>query len=73
MSGPRDYNECAVCFGLYEDDIADGQLTQEWIQCTEAGCRKWMHISCLDTDGDMFICNVCKNAFCKNAIGKINV
>ena len=38
-------NECAVCFGLYEDDVADGQLTQEWIQCTETGGGKWMHIS----------------------------
>lgn len=38
-------NECAVFFGLYEDDVADGQLTQEWIQCTETGGGKWMHIS----------------------------
>ena len=53
MPWPTRSNECAVCFGLYEDNVADGQLTQEWIQCTEAGCRKWMHISCLDTDGGM--------------------
>ena len=57
-------NECAACFGLYEDDVADGQLTQEWIQCTEKSCKKWMHVSCLDTDGEMYICSVCKNTFC---------
>lgn len=46
-------NECAACFRLYEDDVADGQLTQEWIQCTENSCGKWMHVSCLNTDGEM--------------------
>ena len=59
-------NECAACFGLYEDDFIDGQLVQEWIQCTDLDCGKWMHINCLDTDskGDMYICSVCKNIFC---------
>ena len=40
-------SECATCFGLYEDDFIDGQLVQEWIQCTDPDCGKWMH---LDTD-----------------------
>ena len=56
--------ECAACFRLYEDDVADGQLTQGWIQCTENSCGKWIHVSCLDTDGEMCICSVCKNIFC---------
>ena len=59
-------DECATCFGLYEDDLIDGQLVQEWIQCTDPDCGKWMHINCLDTDskGEMYICSVCKNIFC---------
>ena len=59
-------SECAACFGLYEDDFVDGQLMQEWIQCTDPDCGKWMHINCLNTDsnGEMYICSVCKTTFC---------
>ena len=58
--------ERAICFGLYEDDFIDGQLVQEWIQCTDPDCGKWMHINCLDANskGEMYICSVCKNIFC---------
>ena len=57
--------ECAVCFGLYEDDLIDGQLVLEWIQCTDTDCWKWMHASCLniDSNGKLFICHVRKNTF----------
>ena len=48
---------CAACFQLYEDDVADGpRLKSGFMQCTENSCRKWMHVSCLDTDGEMYIC-----------------
>ena len=41
-------NECAVCFGLYQDDLSStGKLTTEWVECTSAGCKKWMHAHCL--------------------------
>lgn len=43
-------SECAACFGLYEDDITDGQLMHEWIQCTDPDCGKWMHVDCFSTD-----------------------
>ena len=41
-------NECAVCFGLYQDDLSStGKLMTEWVECTNAGCKKWMHAQCL--------------------------
>ena len=41
-------NECAVCFGLYQDDLSStGKLLTEWVECTNAGCKKWMHAQCL--------------------------
>ena len=44
-------NECAACLGAYEDDIIDGVLRKEWIQCTNSYAGgKWMHCSCLSTD-----------------------
>ena len=38
------------CFGVYEDDLIDGELSQEWIQCTNDRCEKWMYVECLSTD-----------------------
>ena len=35
-------NECAVYFGVYEDDLMDGELHREWIQCTNDSCEKLM-------------------------------
>jgi len=36
-------NECSVCLGLYEDDLVDGVLVNEWIRCTNVSCGLWMH------------------------------
>jgi len=33
-------NECAICFGLYQDDLSTtGKLMREWIECTNEGAR----------------------------------
>lgn len=58
-------NKCALCFGLFEDDLSViGKLEREWVQCTNAICAKWMHSECLHTEGNMFICGVCNMLFC---------
>ena len=37
-------NECAICLGIYEDDISNGILQKEWICCTNTStCGLWMH------------------------------
>ena len=38
-------NECASCFGLYDEDIdpETGDVTCDWIQCTNEDCCVWMH------------------------------
>ena len=55
-------SECAVCFELYEDDVNDdGDVTCDWIQCTNEQCSLWMHTTCLD---GKYICAVCQNMFC---------
>ena len=43
-------NECAVCFGVYEDDLDSdtGEPTCEWLQCTAEDCGVWAHSDCLD-------------------------
>ena len=52
-------NECAACLGAYEDDIIDGVLEKEWIQCTNLdACGKWMHCSCLMRMGYIFALSV---------------
>ena len=57
-------SECASCFGLYEDDINEnGDITSEWIQCTNEECALWMHTHCLDASDGMFVCAVCQNTF----------
>ena len=34
-------NECAVCFGLYQDDLSTtGKLMREWVECTNQRCKK---------------------------------
>lgn len=56
------YDECAVCFGTYDEDVIDGELRREWIQCTNLDCNKWMHSECLvAADSQVYICYVCKN------------
>lgn len=54
-------NKCAVCFGLYDEDIDSetADLMSDWIQCTNDGCGVWVHTECLDKcDGD-YVCCVC--------------
>ena len=59
-------NECAACFGLYEEDIDpdSGDITREWIQCTDEDCGVWMHTECLDKCDDDFVCCICGAIFC---------
>ena len=64
QQGEISSNECAICFGAYEDDLIDGELSQEWIQCTNESCEKWMHVECLSTNDDgLYVCQVCNNTF----------
>jgi len=33
-------NECAVCFGLYQDDLSTTEKwMREWVECTNEGAR----------------------------------
>ena len=58
-------NECALCFGLYEEDLSmTGKLEREWVQCTNATCGKWMHAECLNIEDGMFVCGLCSMLFC---------
>jgi len=58
-------NECARCFGLYDEDVDPdtGDVTCDWIQCTSDNCGVWMHTECLaKCDGD-YVCCVCETLF----------
>ena len=58
-------NECALCFGLYEEDLSmTGKLEREWVQCINATCGKWMHAECLNIEDGMFVCGLCSMLFC---------
>lgn len=50
-------NVCSVCLGLYEDDLLDGVLQNDWVCCTN--CDKWMHLDCLTTEGENYVCVLC--------------
>ena len=59
-------NECAVCSGIYDDDIIDGVLQKEWIRCTNTDtCGLWMHCECLgkDSESSLYVCHMCKTTF----------
>ena len=58
-------NECAVCFGAYDDDLGqDGKPVRDWIQCTYPDCSKWMHEECLEKDSNhCMICPLCHTLF----------
>jgi len=49
-------NECAACFGLYEDDPEP----TEWIKCTNEDCQVWSHAECLEISDNAYICVVCE-------------
>ena len=58
-------NECASCFGLYDQDIhpETGDVTCDWIQCTNKDCCVWMHTECLDKCNGDYMCCVCETLF----------
>ena len=49
-------NECAVGFGLYEDDSD----TAEWIQCANEDYKVWSHAECLEMCKDAYVCVICE-------------
>ena len=56
--------ECAICFGLYQDDLfTTGKLMREWVECTNERCKKWMHSQCLQEGNDLDVCGVCNCRF----------
>ena len=59
-------NECAICFGLYDEDIdpETGDLANDWIQCTNENCSVWMHTECLEICDHDFVCSICGTLFC---------
>ena len=59
-------NECAACFGLYDEDVDpdSGDIIQDWIQCTDEGWGVWTHTECLDKCDDDFVCGICGAIFC---------
>ena len=53
-------NECAICFGLCQDDLSStGKLLTEWVECTNTTCKKWMHIQCLQLKDGLYVCGLC--------------
>ncbi len=43
---------CAVCCGAYIDDVDEtGEVTADWIQCTEEDCASWSHVGLLGKGG----------------------
>ena len=55
---------CAVCFVLYQDDLSSTRkLLTEWMQCTNTGCMKWMHIQCVHLSEELYSCEVCGTQF----------
>ena len=49
-------NECAACFGLFEDDTEP----VEWIECTNEDCRVWSHADCLEKCDNAYVCVACQ-------------
>ena len=43
---------CAVCCGAYIDDVDEtGEVTADWIQCTEEDCASRSHVGLLGKGG----------------------
>ena len=42
----------------------DGDVTCDWIQCTNEQCSPWMHTTRLDKSDGEYNCAVCQNVFC---------
>jgi len=47
-------NECAACFGLFEDDPD----SVEWIECTNKNCKVCCHKEYLEKCDDSYLCVV---------------
>ena len=45
-------NECATCFGQWDDD----DDADEWLQCTNEEYVVWSHADCLEKCDDAYIC-----------------
>ena len=56
-------NECAACFGTYEEDPNTGDLIAEWIQCTNKSCGVWSHCDCLDKTEGEYVCAIYQTTF----------
>ena len=42
-----DSSQCPVCLGVYEDDLVDKILINEWVSCTNTEtCGLWMYVDC---------------------------
>lgn len=55
---------CTVCCGAYSDDIDDdGEVSADWIQCTEVECGVWSHVDCLEREARGFVCASCFSIF----------
>ena len=49
-------DECAACFGLFEDD---DELV-EWIVCTNDDCKVWCHAECVEKCDVAYVYVVCQ-------------
>ena len=55
---------CAVCVGAYVDDVDEsGNVTADWIQCTDNTCAVWSHVDCPERHAAGYVCAICFNVF----------
>ena len=55
---------CAVCAGAYQDDIDEaGDITADWIQCSDSACAVWSHMDCLEKHATGYVCALCFTIF----------
>ena len=46
-------SECAVFVDYIMKKTLNGDVTSDWIQCTNVDCAAWSHVDCLEQcDGD---------------------
>lgn len=57
ITAESEQNICSVCLGVYEDDLVEGELQNEWICCTN--CDQWMHLDCVSMEGNSYVCVLC--------------
>ncbi len=60
----NDSNTCCMCFGTYDEDVAE-DTGREWLECA---CHKWVHEDCVerivvDPGGDERLCPFCLDIF----------